>query len=304
MAKEFFKNLPDTSTPLNANRLNGLLNGNEAMGNIVVGDVKGKNLFNMYNSGLSPISVSKSIVNNSLRITSGINGSNASQFYVIPFGREELLGKEITLSASWVSSANKTGRIYIGACDEDFTNRHSYEFLTTSGGSVTVTLPSSFTDNNTRFILAFYVCYNENITTGDYMDYKNVQIEEGTATEYTPYKAFGIVESGSNSNGSWVKWEDGTMIQYGKVTRNIDFTSQSGITDWYYIDGHPINFPQNFIDTDYDIDVRARSGGITTLFVYSVRPKTTSQAEFSLTCNVKRSVGDYTFGWKAIGRWK
>jgi hypothetical protein len=44
MAKEFFKNLPDTSTPLSASRLNGLLNGNEAMGNIVVGDVKCKNL--------------------------------------------------------------------------------------------------------------------------------------------------------------------------------------------------------------------------------------------------------------------
>jgi len=47
MSKEFFKNLPDTSTPLNSKRLNGLLNGNESMGSITVEDVKCKNLFNI-----------------------------------------------------------------------------------------------------------------------------------------------------------------------------------------------------------------------------------------------------------------
>lgn len=39
MAKEFFKALPDTSTPLSPERLNGLLNGNEAMGSIAVEDL-------------------------------------------------------------------------------------------------------------------------------------------------------------------------------------------------------------------------------------------------------------------------
>ena len=47
MAKEFFKNLPDTSTPLSAERLNGLLDGEESMGNIIVEDIKSKNLFNI-----------------------------------------------------------------------------------------------------------------------------------------------------------------------------------------------------------------------------------------------------------------
>lgn len=46
MAKEFFKSLPDTSTPITANRLNGLLDGEEAMGNIVVDSIRSKNLFN------------------------------------------------------------------------------------------------------------------------------------------------------------------------------------------------------------------------------------------------------------------
>lgn len=45
MAREFFKNLPDTTTPLNAQRMNGFLNGEEAMGSIVVEDVTCKNIF-------------------------------------------------------------------------------------------------------------------------------------------------------------------------------------------------------------------------------------------------------------------
>ena len=45
MAREFFKNLPNTTTPLTAPRLNGLLDGDEPMGNIVVDSIKGKNMF-------------------------------------------------------------------------------------------------------------------------------------------------------------------------------------------------------------------------------------------------------------------
>lgn len=45
MAKEFFKDLPDTTTPLSATRINGLLDGEESMGSIVVEDIRSKNLF-------------------------------------------------------------------------------------------------------------------------------------------------------------------------------------------------------------------------------------------------------------------
>ena len=45
MAREFFKDLPNTTTPLTASRLNGLLNGDEALGSIVVDDVSCKNIF-------------------------------------------------------------------------------------------------------------------------------------------------------------------------------------------------------------------------------------------------------------------
>ena len=46
MAREFFKNLPDKSTPLTAPRLNRMLNGEESIEKIVVGDIECKNLLN------------------------------------------------------------------------------------------------------------------------------------------------------------------------------------------------------------------------------------------------------------------
>lgn len=44
MAKEIFKNLPDKTTPLSATKLNGLFDGAESMGSIVVEDVTCKNI--------------------------------------------------------------------------------------------------------------------------------------------------------------------------------------------------------------------------------------------------------------------
>ena len=70
MAKEFFKNLPDTSTPLSAERLNGLLDGEESMGNIIVEDIKSKNLFNI-NDITNQANVSVTILNNTVTIGYG-----------------------------------------------------------------------------------------------------------------------------------------------------------------------------------------------------------------------------------------
>ena len=61
MAREFFKNLPDTDTPVEAGRLNALLDGDEPQGYIVVDTIMGTNLvdssqrppLNTSNSGLT-----------------------------------------------------------------------------------------------------------------------------------------------------------------------------------------------------------------------------------------------------------
>ena len=56
----------------------------------------------------------------------------------------------------------------------------------------------------------------------------------------------GIVESGSNANGNWVKFIDGTMICNCTVTRNIANTN--AWNNLFIGDIQNIPFPQTFIE--------------------------------------------------------
>lgn len=297
MAYEKTNWVNDSLPAINAENLNKIENG-IAESNIF------RNLFNKNVIGYNLSGASKSIVNEAIRITSLKNSTNAAVAYLIPFGRKELLGKTITLSGSWVSSANKSGRMYIGASDENFTNRHSYIALKNSGESVTVTLPTLFADNNVRFFLALYACYDENIAIDDYVDYTNVKIEENTeATEYTPFAGY-IVESGSNDNGSWVKFSDGTMIC--SMSKNV-YVNFSSIQKWgimWESDNIDLgNFPQTFIKKPYvTISNFSESGG----FIEILRDTTTSfvgNTKIARPADTNTTI-EYTLSIIAIGRWK
>ena len=56
----------------------------------------------------------------------------------------------------------------------------------------------------------------------------------------------GIVESGSNENGNWIKFVDGTMICNCSVTRNIANTN--AWNNLFVGDIQNIPFPQTFIE--------------------------------------------------------
>ena len=55
-----------------------------------------------------------------------------------------------------------------------------------------------------------------------------------------------IIESGSNDKGRWIKYSDGTLIQYGNLTTSLNIKTKSGSSGWYYADGYAINCPINF----------------------------------------------------------
>lgn len=130
------------------------------------------------------------------------------------------------------------------------------------------------------------------------------QIEESTsATEYTPFAGY-IVESGSNDNGSWIKCSDGTLIQYGNVTKSINIKNKSSSSGWYYDDGYIINFPINFSDTNYFVDVKASTPGLIVLNIYSITNYQNSICEFNLSSNIEYNNSNYKFRWFAIGKWK
>ena len=112
-----------------------------------------------------------------------------------------------------------------------------------------------------------------------------------------------IIESGSNDNGSWIKYSDGTLIQYGNVTKSINIKTKSSSSGWYYGDGYAINFPINFSDTNYFAEVKPAMSALITLNIYSITNYRNSICEFNLSSNIEYN-NSYKFRWFAIGRWK
>lgn len=67
----------------------------------------------------------------------------------------------------------------------------------------------------------------------------------GTTNTYSCDYINGIVESGSNDKGNWIKFNDGTMMTYQNVDITLSVTETwGGIFVGNY--ATPINFPQTF----------------------------------------------------------
>lgn len=130
------------------------------------------------------------------------------------------------------------------------------------------------------------------------------QIEESTTpTFYTPWAGY-IVESGSNDNGRWIKYSDGTLIQYGLLVKNLNITNISSQNDWYYSDGYVVEFPANFANIDYAVDVKSTKANLITMNVYSITDYATNLCKFNLSSKNSATVENHTFRWFAIGKWK
>lgn len=131
-------------------------------------------------------------------------------------------------------------------------------------------------------------------------------IETAGGAIYSRYRAIGGsttewvgpsgIQSGSNSNGSWTKWPDGTMASYGVVTsQSVPAHSTIGIT------GQSILFPVGFLAppsmtitvlADTVGEFSAKLGGVNaTLWWGSV----TNNSDYARVTPVH---------WHAIGRWK
>lgn len=74
----------------------------------------------------------------------------------------------------------------------------------------------------------------------------NTQTESDTNT-YSCNYINGIIESGNNSNGNWIKYTDGTMICTRTIAATIDCTNSWG-TLYYGQNNDKYNFAQSFIE--------------------------------------------------------
>ena len=114
-----------------------------------------------------------------------------------------------------------------------------------------------------------------------------------------------IVESGSNSNGAYIKYGDGTMICYKTVTGSTNINSSWG-SGYYGGDSQSISlgsFPQTFIAKP-SISISCERDG-QNYWAGSIENISTSSAGnmFLLRFSSGTSV-NYTINIIAIGKWK
>lgn len=283
MSKEFFKNLPDTSTPLNASRLNGLLNGNEALGNIVVGDVKGKNLFNKNTT---------------------VNG------YIATNSTEENLASSDAKTTEWISCKPNTYYTIQGGDRRRIQYKNSSGVITHSSYSKDNGDVLTFLTSSDTAFFRVYICSSSSSSND------SIQIEEGTiATEYTPYKGIGYT-NGSNENGSWIKFDDGTLIQRG-IKGKDEFISETGAStttqgiNWYRSGIPYINLPINFVDSNYIVSAIVKNGTAgSRLTTHRLHAQSVDNFQIQLIGLESFSENGVGFTnltniqWIAIGRWK
>lgn len=110
------------------------------------------------------------------------------------------------------------------------------------------------------------------------------------------------VESGSNSNGSYVKYPDGTLICYKQVQISGAAVNKAwgGVyesPDTYSFGSWPYAFTESPIMTLYPTLGH-------TVFVEKLTPTTTSVGSTWLWSPTSRSSATTTFSIMAIGRWK
>lgn len=109
-----------------------------------------------------------------------------------------------------------------------------------------------------------------------------------------------IISSGSNADGSWIKYSDGTMICYMSVTAEVTFNSvwyndYSGTMDLGY-------YPQRFVEVP-NVQLSNHSTSAVTIQNYVLLPTEAHPGSVFLTRPFS-STTDVTIDIIAIGKWK
>ena len=108
-----------------------------------------------------------------------------------------------------------------------------------------------------------------------------------------------IVENGSNDNGSWIKFADGTMICYGSFDLYLNnFVAWGSLYSQDYENPH--NFPQTFTSINTCL---LENSGNAAAFISRAAYDTNGITKISPT-RPTTSTATYTFSYIAIGKWK
>lgn len=110
-----------------------------------------------------------------------------------------------------------------------------------------------------------------------------------------------IIENGSNTSANYVKYFDGTLIQYGKVNlQTYDSRSAGGLTYWSA--SETVVLPENYINTEYLVftNVPIANMNIFTQSNGFALERDQIQVNFMATNNAENR----NIHFMTIGRWK
>lgn len=124
----------------------------------------------------------------------------------------------------------------------------------------------------------------------------------GTVSQSGGVPTGAIVERGSNANGEYVRFADGTQICWGTGTINVstNLNNHFGSTSGASVSGNAlISFPATFSNTSYSVSVFPTFRGFTVLGAYSK-----NGANAAVRMGVSGSTAnDVPYEWSAFGRW-
>lgn len=113
-----------------------------------------------------------------------------------------------------------------------------------------------------------------------------------------------IAESGSNTNGEYVKFSDGTMVAWHRSSHSVDILSAAG--SWYRSGGGAVvwTYPVAFASTPrVTATIIQPSAWDVAVGGYSSSLTTQTQAAPLFVSSTSQTVS-MTIDWIAVGRWK
>ena len=131
----------------------------------------------------------------------------------------------------------------------------------------------------------------------------NTQKESDTDV-YSCNYVNGIIESGNNSNGNWIKYEDGTMITYQEIEVEMACNTAWGNL---FVGNYAtaINFPQTFKELPKVlIDLKLKTGACFKVEWEVPIITTSSYKNIGIGCGTTSDAVGLTITLYAIGKWK
>ena len=290
--KQEWKNKPNTTTPINAERMEHIENG------IVKNDIFKNLLYMNYSRGTSrTINGVTFTINDDGSISASGTGTALGYLWLIHDNNSLKLNDDKTYTWSLTTVSGTfvdVARIVSKGI--------SSNLLDVTASVPTRTVKGSYFENAINCFLRVQpnTVYNYTI---------KLQLEESSsATDYTPFAGY-IVESGvdESGKGSFIKYSDGTMICSGKkelssvaITNSINngaFYTSEILTSFS-------DFPVAFIDKPASFSMSVSSSGGYGAWIQKMYPPSATNINNFRIIGTWSSTQNFEVSYTAIGRWK